>query len=83
MMEAVSSSETSVNLYQTTRRNIPEDSQLQPCMSSEFCFRMFVLHDVNEHWGVMFLRLHVFLRNYFIYLHQIVVNLILVRAGQL
>jgi hypothetical protein len=28
MMEAVSSSETSVNFYQTTRRNIPEDSHL-------------------------------------------------------
>jgi transposase-like protein len=26
MMEAVSISETSVNFYQTTRRNIPEDS---------------------------------------------------------
>jgi hypothetical protein len=25
-MEAVSTSETSVNFYQTTRRNIPEDS---------------------------------------------------------
>jgi hypothetical protein len=28
MMEAVSTSETSVNCYQTTRRNIPEDSHL-------------------------------------------------------
>jgi hypothetical protein len=28
MMEAVSTSETSVNFYQTTRRNIPEDSHL-------------------------------------------------------
>jgi hypothetical protein len=28
MMEAVSTSETSVNLYQTTRCNIPEDSHL-------------------------------------------------------
>jgi hypothetical protein len=28
MMEATSTSETSVNLYQTTRRNIPEDSHL-------------------------------------------------------
>jgi hypothetical protein len=27
MMEAVSTSETSVYLYETTRRNIPEDSQ--------------------------------------------------------
>jgi hypothetical protein len=28
MMEAVSTSETSVNFYETTRRNIPEDSHL-------------------------------------------------------
>jgi hypothetical protein len=28
MMEAVSTSEMSVNFYQTTRRNIPEDSRL-------------------------------------------------------
>jgi hypothetical protein len=28
MMEAASTSETLVNLYQTTRRNIPEDSHL-------------------------------------------------------
>jgi hypothetical protein len=29
MTEAASVSETSVNFYQTTRRNIPEDSHLQ------------------------------------------------------
>jgi hypothetical protein len=29
MMEAASISETSVNVYQTTRRNNPEDSHLQ------------------------------------------------------
>jgi hypothetical protein len=29
MMKAASTSETSVNFYQTTRRNIPEDSRLQ------------------------------------------------------
>jgi hypothetical protein len=28
MMEAVITSETSVNFYETTRRNIPEDSHL-------------------------------------------------------
>jgi hypothetical protein len=28
MVEAVCTSETSVNFYQTTRRNIPEDSHL-------------------------------------------------------
>jgi hypothetical protein len=29
MMKAVNTSETSVNLYQTTRRNIPEDIHLR------------------------------------------------------
>jgi hypothetical protein len=29
MMDAASTSETSVNIYQTTRRNNPEDSHLQ------------------------------------------------------
>jgi hypothetical protein len=29
MMEAVHSSETSVNIYQTTQHNIPEDNYLQ------------------------------------------------------
>jgi hypothetical protein len=29
MMEAVSTTETSVNIYQTTRRNIPEDIHIQ------------------------------------------------------
>jgi hypothetical protein len=29
MMEAASTSETSVNVYKTTRRNIPEDSHLR------------------------------------------------------
>jgi hypothetical protein len=29
MMEAVRTSETSVNFYETTRRNIPEDGHLQ------------------------------------------------------
>jgi hypothetical protein len=29
MMKAVSTSETLVNIYQITRRNIPEDSHLQ------------------------------------------------------
>jgi hypothetical protein len=30
MMEAVSTSETSANFYQTTRRSIPEDNYLRP-----------------------------------------------------
>jgi hypothetical protein len=31
MMEAAGTSETSVNFYQTTRRNNPEDSHLHTC----------------------------------------------------
>jgi hypothetical protein len=31
MMAAVSTSETSINFYQTTRRNVPEDSHLHTC----------------------------------------------------
>jgi hypothetical protein len=31
MMEAVSSSQTSISIYQTTRRNIPENSHLFSC----------------------------------------------------
>jgi hypothetical protein len=34
MMEAVSSSETSVNVYQTTWCNIPEDSHIQTMFDS-------------------------------------------------
>jgi hypothetical protein len=30
-MEAASTSETSISFYQTTRRNIPEDSHLHTC----------------------------------------------------
>jgi hypothetical protein len=31
MMGAANTSETSINFYQTTRRNIPEDSHLHTC----------------------------------------------------
>jgi hypothetical protein len=34
MMEAASTSETSVNFYQTTRRNTPEDSHLHISLTS-------------------------------------------------
>jgi hypothetical protein len=33
MMEAVSTSETSVNFTQTTRRNIPEDHRFHPVLT--------------------------------------------------
>jgi hypothetical protein len=36
MMEAASTSETSVNFYQTVRHNIPEDSHLHSNESSAF-----------------------------------------------
>jgi hypothetical protein len=36
MMEAASTSETSVNFYQTTRRNNPEDSHLFSCSFLDF-----------------------------------------------
>jgi hypothetical protein len=35
MMEAVSTSQTSVNFYQTTRRNNPEDSHLRSLSCSQ------------------------------------------------
>jgi hypothetical protein len=38
MMEAVSTSATSVNFYQTTRRNIQEDSNLQKDGSTKLHF---------------------------------------------
>jgi hypothetical protein len=41
MMEAVSTSETSFSSYQTTRRNIPEDSHLQ-CISCRRFFLLFI-----------------------------------------
>jgi hypothetical protein len=31
MMGAASTSETSINIYQTTRHNIPDDSHLRTC----------------------------------------------------
>jgi hypothetical protein len=38
MMEAVNTSETSVNFYQTTRRNVPEDSHLRVV----FCLNYYI-----------------------------------------
>jgi hypothetical protein len=37
MMEAASTSKTSLNFYQTTRRNTPEDSHLQFFISVAYC----------------------------------------------
>jgi hypothetical protein len=46
MMEAGSTSETSVNFYQTTRRNIPEDSH--------FILAAVRTWDLTEKCGVFF-----------------------------
>jgi ABC-type Fe3+/spermidine/putrescine transport system ATPase subunit len=50
MMEAASTSETSVNFYQSTRRNNAEDSYLQPKMHfvANFKVRNRILNCRNE-----------------------------------
>jgi hypothetical protein len=63
-MEVVSASETSVNFYQTTRRNIPEDSQLHTCCLENLECHLhknvlegkYFLHLKAEDGGTMFLR---------------------------
>jgi hypothetical protein len=42
MMDAASSSETSVNVYQTTQHNIPEDSHLQAETLSNVTYAVFI-----------------------------------------
>jgi hypothetical protein len=42
MMVAASTSETSVNFYQTTRHNIPEDSHLRTCRRENLKFYYFL-----------------------------------------
>jgi hypothetical protein len=42
MMEAASTSETSVNFYQTTRRNNPEDSHLELLRPRRWLLKFFV-----------------------------------------
>jgi hypothetical protein len=42
MMEAVSTSETSVNFYQTTRRNYPDDSYLKSSQTFPVKCTMFL-----------------------------------------
>jgi hypothetical protein len=48
MMEAASASETSVNFYQTTRRNIPEDSHLHTPRRENLKF-----HHVTKYFTVI------------------------------
>jgi hypothetical protein len=47
MMEAVSTSETSVNFYQTTRRNNPEDSHPRPSHCPLLSTVMIFINDIN------------------------------------
>jgi hypothetical protein len=55
MMEAVSTSETSVNFYQTTWYNIPEDGHLA---SRKYCFiKSDMLQLINQHNTVVKLQL--------------------------
>jgi hypothetical protein len=42
-MEVVSSSETSLNIYQTTRRNIPEDSHFHGIDKFQFLLHLKLL----------------------------------------
>jgi hypothetical protein len=43
MMEAAGASETSVNFYQTTRRNVPEDSHLRTrCRENLKCHWLYI-----------------------------------------
>jgi hypothetical protein len=44
MMEAASTSETSVNVYQTTRRNNPEDSHLHSRRSENLKSHMLFIY---------------------------------------
>jgi hypothetical protein len=57
MMRAVSTSETSVNIYETTRRNIPEDSQpslfLFLFMVEFVCRNFYYCHLL--YWMIVFL----------------------------
>jgi hypothetical protein len=48
MTEAVSTSDKSVNFYQTTRRNIPEDSRLKPTW-----FQLFLVSQLIKKFPVL------------------------------
>jgi hypothetical protein len=48
MMEAASTSETSVNFYHTTRRNNPEDSPLQTRRRDNLKFQLKLLFYENQ-----------------------------------
>jgi hypothetical protein len=48
MMEAVSSSETSVSIYHTTQCNIPEDSHIKICMVLMFLPNKFIASKIHN-----------------------------------
>jgi hypothetical protein len=48
MMEAASTSETSVNFYQTTRRNIPENSNLHTRHRENLKSHIMCRHDIER-----------------------------------
>jgi hypothetical protein len=50
VMEAARTSETSVNFYQTTRRNNPEDSHLHTRRPENLKFHL-LLSALNDHQG--------------------------------
>jgi hypothetical protein len=47
MMEAAGTSETSVNFYQTTRGNIPEESHLPTRRLENLTRMIFVIEPIN------------------------------------
>jgi hypothetical protein len=53
MMEAASTSETSVNFYQTTRRNNPEDSHLRTNRREKLKHRLWFLLETLIHLSYM------------------------------
>jgi hypothetical protein len=67
-MEAASTSETSVNFYQTTRRNIPEDSHLHAPRRENLKFHhlnvrttkpfnvIFNRWNINLLWAILYVR---------------------------
>jgi hypothetical protein len=63
MMVAARTSETSVNVYQTTRRNNPEDSHLKIMAKLiKYCKPIFILHFVlvlyhRNYYSLQFLEL--------------------------
>jgi hypothetical protein len=64
MMEAASTSETSVNLYQATRRYNPEDSQVHSrCrenLTSYLKLHIFSLPKIVPKWDLLHLRFYYF-----------------------